>query len=235
MLVSIIARSQEKESFYVYDANWKPTVVDSAHFFLRRHQVNDTCWQWDYYNFTGPLLRMERTRDKDRNIMEGTCYHYNEKGWIDSSSEYKHGKRNGDFYKYTTDSLRDWIKYVYRDDSLIEVLYEKDQKKDSVISYKDEKESEYPGVAGSWARYLGKNLKYPARAQNASIQGEVRVFFIVDTKGEIHSPEIAKSVEYSLDEETLRIIRASGKWIPAFQNGKFVKSFKMQPLVFRLE
>ena len=38
-----------------------------------------------------------------------------------------------------------------------------------------------------------------------------------------------------LAEEAIRVIKKSGKWIPAIQNVKQVKSYKKQPIVFRLD
>jgi protein TonB len=38
-----------------------------------------------------------------------------------------------------------------------------------------------------------------------------------------------------LKQEAMRVIRQSGKWTPAIQNGRQVKSYKKQPVVFKLE
>ncbi|MFL5748594.1 MAG: energy transducer TonB, partial [Niastella sp.] len=38
-----------------------------------------------------------------------------------------------------------------------------------------------------------------------------------------------------LRAEAVRVIKKSGKWTPAVQNGRQVKSYKKQPIVFRLE
>jgi len=37
-----------------------------------------------------------------------------------------------------------------------------------------------------------------------------------------------------LREEAARVIRNSGDWIPAIQNGRKVKSYKKQPVIFKL-
>jgi protein TonB len=235
MLLALEVSAQEKESFYVFDADWKPTKIESAHFLLHTHQVNDTCWQWDYYNFSGPLIQTERFRENEGKVRNGVCNHYNEKGVLDSTSMYRNGKRNGDFMKLTGDGLTIKMKYVYRDDSLMEVIDVSNQKKDTSVTYADERESEYPGKTGQWLRYLNKNLQYPDRAFKGNFEGEVRVAFIVDKDGKVFDPYIARSVEYSLDEESLRMVRQSGKWVPAFQNGKFVKSYKIQPIRYRLK
>jgi protein TonB len=236
LTVTISAIAQDsKDFFYAFDADWKPAKIESAHFLIHVHQMNDTCWQWDYYNFRGPLVKIEQYRDKGGIELDGVDYFYNERGWVDSTSTYKRGKKNGDFVKMSGDSLKPKTKYVYKDDSLVEVVDCSKPDKDSAVKYKDEKESEYPGGLTQWGRYLHKNLKYPDRAVNLNIDGEVRVLFLVDVEGLVQKPYIAKSVECSLDEESLRIIRGSGKWTPGFQNGKLVKTYKIQPIVFRLK
>src|ERR1700754_497750 len=104
ILMALTARSQEKESFYVFNADWKPTKIDSAHFMLHVHRVKDSCWQWDYYNFTGPMLKSEQYADKDGKSLNGISRIYNENGLLDSAVTYKTGKINGDAYKIGKDS-----------------------------------------------------------------------------------------------------------------------------------
>ncbi len=234
LIGSLAGRSQEKESFYVFDASWKPTKIDSAHYFLHTHVVNDSCWQWDFYNFMGPLVKTEQYRDKEGNELNGACYYYNQEGAIDSMTTYLRGKKNGDSWKWS-EKQKARISYKFLSDSLVEVIDESRKKKDSAISYNDEKESAFPGGQAAWARYLNKNLVYPDRAMNASVQGQVDVLFVVDKNGFVISSLISKSVEYSLDEEALKIIKDSGKWEPAFQNGHNVKSYKRQPVIFKFQ
>jgi protein TonB len=233
--LTITAKAQDNESFYVFDADWKPTKIKSAHFLLHTHMVNDTCWQFDYYNFLGPLIKTEQYRDKDGTEINGVARHYNGQGYVDSTGYFCRGKRNGEFLKLTGDTLKSRWKYIYRDDSLVEVIDLDKQKKDSVKLYGDEKESDYPGGMKGWQRYMLKNLKYPERAMNGKVQGQVRVNFAVDKTGNVIDPYISGSVEYSLDEEALKIIKDSGKWEPAFQNAHNVKSYKRQPINFRLQ
>ncbi|MEP7110864.1 MAG: hypothetical protein ABI760_22910 [Ferruginibacter sp.] len=46
---------------------------------------------------------------------------------------------------------------------------------------------------------------------------------------------LKKSVEYVLDEEALPLIRNSPKWIAAFQNGRALKAYCIQPGTFENE
>jgi periplasmic protein TonB len=99
---------------------------------------------------------------------------------------------------------------------------------------KVEIESEYPGGASAWQRYLNKNLRYPEAAIESEIQGTVVVQFIVDKAGQVSDVE-AISGPKELRDEAVRVIKKSGTWTPAVQNGRQVKSYKKQPIVFRLE
>ncbi len=99
---------------------------------------------------------------------------------------------------------------------------------------KVEIESEYPGGAAAWTRYLLKTLRYPQEAQDNEVQGTVVVQFIVDKAGVVSNVE-AISGPQELRDEAVRVIKKSGQWTPAVQNGRQVKSYKKQPIVFRLE
>jgi protein TonB len=99
---------------------------------------------------------------------------------------------------------------------------------------KVEIESEYPGGAAAWQRYLNRNLRYPQEAIDNEVQGAVVVQFIVDKEGNVSDVE-AISGPQELRSEAVRVIKKSGKWTPAVQNGRQVKSYKKQPIVFRLE
>ncbi|MDF2192969.1 energy transducer TonB [Paraflavitalea sp. CAU 1676] len=99
---------------------------------------------------------------------------------------------------------------------------------------KVEIESEYPGGSAAWQRYLNKTLRYPQDAIDNEVQGTVVIQFIVDKEGNVSDVEAISGPE-ELRAEAVRVIKKSGKWTPAVQNGRQVKSYKKQPIVFRLE
>jgi protein TonB len=235
LTLSLSAKSQDDDPVYVFDANWKPSKIKNAHYLLHRYRINDTCWQWDFYNFMGPLIKSEQYRDENGKELNGVSRYFNMKGVNDSVTTFRGGKRNGDSWTFSEDSMKPENKYVYRDDSLIEVVDLSEQQKNFTGLGKDEIESEYPGGKAAWYRYLSHNLQYPDRAVSAEKQGQVTIGFVIDIYGNVMDPYIAQSVEYSLDKEALRIIKGSGGWLAASQNGRNVKSYKRQPINFRLE
>jgi protein TonB len=105
----------------------------------------------------------------------------------------------------------------------------------SIIFTKVEIEAEYPGGQPAWLRFLNKNFRYPNEAVSNEIQGDVIVQFKVDLQGnasDIHA--ISGPEKGGLREEAERIIKVSGKWTPAIQNGHQVRSYKKQILVFKI-
>ncbi len=99
---------------------------------------------------------------------------------------------------------------------------------------KVETESQYGDSPNDWGKFLYKTLVYPQEAQDNEIQGTVVVQFIVDKEGNVSNVE-AISGPNELRAEAIRVIKKSGKWKPAIQNGRQVKSYKKQPITFKLE
>lgn len=84
--------------------------------------------------------------------------------------------------------------------------------------------------------YLSYNIQYPEEALNNSIQGTEVVRFIVNPEGEVTSLNIINSVSPEIDNEILRILKASsGNWVPAHVNGKPTAKEKEISVAFKLE
>ena len=65
--------------------------------------------------------------------------------------------------------------------------------------------------------------------------GRVMVRFMVNTKGTTDHIYLEKSVEFVLNEASIKVIYDSPLWTPAFQNGKQVNAYRRQPLTFLKE
>jgi len=105
---------------------------------------------------------------------------------------------------------------------------------DTAVLKKVEVESSFPGADAGWIRFLNSNLVYPPKAVRKNIQGTVLVQFIVDKTGAISDIEALSGPDL-LREAAVNVIKLSPNWKPAFQNGKKVKSYKKQPITFKLE
>jgi protein TonB len=101
------------------------------------------------------------------------------------------------------------------------------------IFLKVEIESEFPGGAAAWLQFLQSHLVYPSKAVKKRIEGTVILQFIVGKDGTISDVQ-ALSGDPLLVQAALKAMAQSPKWTPATQKGRAVKSYKKQPIVFRL-
>ncbi|MFM2361801.1 MAG: hypothetical protein RLZZ316_703 [Bacteroidota bacterium] len=237
-------KTPKQEWLYMLDNEWKATSnTKKAAYLLKQVQENDSLFVWYTYNVFGPLISIESFKDKAGNTAHGKFVFFNYKGTRDSMMYFKEGLADGDAY-YFNDTGRVVLKKKYAAGRLMitEDIVKKDSIRmarkdnaDTAVFSKVEVESEFPGGVRGWIQYLQKNLRYPDRAINSRIQGTVRIQFIVDKEGNIEEIEIVKSVEFTIDEEAMRLIRKSPQWTPAVQDGRKVKSYKIQPITFRLQ
>ncbi|MFT3825537.1 MAG: TonB family protein [Chitinophagaceae bacterium] len=239
----VYSQKKKEEFFYAYDENWKGTTLEHAVYIEHVQKFSDTCWQWDTYNLWGPMIKSEQYKDKEGSIPHGRFAFYNESGRIDSLTRFRNNLAEGSWF-YFNDTAKVILQKNYANGKLIRTIdYLKTDSLNELVKpdtsiktfTKIEVESEFKGGAGSWRSFLEKNIRYPDRALSAEKQGTVHVWFVVDKEGNVSDATIFISVEYSLDEEALRIINRSPRWTPAIQNGRQVRSYKRQPIMFGLK
>jgi periplasmic protein TonB len=107
-------------------------------------------------------------------------------------------------------------------------------KKDTSSKKKVEIESQFPGGDAGWIKFLNANLSYPSKAVKKNIQGTVVVQFIVDKDGSVSDIQATSGPDL-LRGAAVDVLKKSPKWTPAYQDGKSVKSYKKQPINFRLQ
>lgn len=83
--------------------------------------------------------------------------------------------------------------------------------------------------------YVNDNIKYPGQAMDHGIEGKVMVHFIVDEHGNVTNVStLGEPIGYGLEDEAVRVIGASPKWIPGKVKGKDVKAYVLLPINFTL-
>lgn len=82
--------------------------------------------------------------------------------------------------------------------------------------------------------WVYKYLKYPQAAVENGIQGKVIVSFIIEKDGSLSDIRIEKGVDELLDDEVIRVISVSPKWIPGQIAKKKVRTRIAIPVEFRL-
>ena len=93
---------------------------------------------------------------------------------------------------------------------------------------------QYPGGAVEFMKWLTKNLRYPAAAQQRKVQGKVQAVFYVEKDGSITGLKVVKSLSPECDKEALRVLSMMPKWQPGIQHDQPCRTKVCIPIVFKL-
>lgn len=93
--------------------------------------------------------------------------------------------------------------------------------------------SSFPGGSSAWTKYLMRNLIVPEEARNIKFDGSIVVTFTVDEAGKLKDFKASDGPD-ALRSEAIRIVKKSGRWLPAYSNGKPVSSSCKQAITFKL-
>ncbi len=129
------------------------------------------------------------------------------------------------FEDYYYDNL--WIsnKYWINDTTFIMNVY----------SQTDE-HPEFQGGESALMNLIYSNIDYPFEAKRKRIQGTVSVGFVVLNTGNIIGARILNIADGLLCKEALRVINLTQKkWEPGKINDKYVNTFVILPVTFRLQ
>jgi TonB family protein len=64
----------------------------------------------------------------------------------------------------------------------------------------------YIGGSAAFREFIAANLRYPAAAQEAGIEGSVIVEFDIQDNGVVQHPRILKGIGYGCNEEAMRVV-----------------------------
>lgn len=92
----------------------------------------------------------------------------------------------------------------------------------------------FPGGMVKFYEYLKHTVKYPAEAQNNNVQGKVFLSFVVEKNGDLTHITVERKLGSGTDEEAVRILKGSPKWVPGLQDGKPVRVKYHIPINFSL-
>ena len=97
-----------------------------------------------------------------------------------------------------------------------------------------ETQPSFPGGFDKFYAYLKQNVKYPLEAQKNNVQGKVFLSFVVEPDGDLTNIKVERALGSGTDEEAVRVLEESPKWIPGIYNGKPVRVKYNIPISFTL-
>ena len=119
LLTRVHSQDKPGEAFYVMDENFKGTTMEKAKYLLHSIKKNDTCWQFDTYNFVGPMISCEEYKDEKGSRGHGAFRYFNKKGDVDSSGMFIDGYQDGS-WNFNDSRGRRFLEKIYKAGALIE-------------------------------------------------------------------------------------------------------------------
>lgn len=110
---------------------------------------------------------------------------------------------------------------------------ENEKQLDSLVCAREE-EAKFPGEENSWRRFLERNLNPEVPVKNRAPEGmyTVIVSFVVNSNGQLADIKATTNFGYGMEQEVVRLLKKSPNWVPAFQFGRNVKAYRLQPVTF---
>jgi len=157
--------------------------------------------------------------------------HAIETGDLVEEGDYKDGLKHG-FWTGKKTEGNFWYKEQYNLGNLIS-----GESNENGILYKYEKADQQPQFKGGFEgfyKFLQKKVTYPAKAVSNKITGKVYLTFVVEKDGTLTEIKVKNSVHPLLDNEAVRVMNNSPKWIPGTQHGLPVRVSYNIPISFNL-
>ncbi|MET1055887.1 MAG: TonB family protein [Pedobacter sp.] len=92
----------------------------------------------------------------------------------------------------------------------------------------------FPGGMEKFYKYLAAACKYPKEAIEKNVEGKVFLSYIVEKNGSISDVKVVRRLGSGTDEEAVRLLENSPKWIPGTVDNKPVRVQLNLPINFSL-
>lgn len=99
-------------------------------------------------------------------------------------------------------------------------------------------QANFPTGIPGLMNYVAHNLRYPAKAKAAGIEGDVYVLFTVSSSGKVTDARVNKAIDSpggGCREEAVRVVSQMPNWLPAKQQGRPVAARYQLPIRFALD
>jgi protein TonB len=81
-------------------------------------------------------------------------------------------------------------------------------------------------------KYIGRELIYPKKSQEAKTEGLIYVRFIIEKNGSCSNPEILRGLDEACNKAVINLIENMPKWEPAKNNKKEIRCYYVLPIKF---
>lgn len=94
---------------------------------------------------------------------------------------------------------------------------------------------EFPGGNQALFEFIAENLQYPQEAIDNQTEGRVVLQFVVDRQGKVSDIQVVRSIDPTLDQAAIDVVRTLPAWQPGRQDGQPVNVRYVLPVAFKLQ
>lgn len=226
-----------KYTYNLKDGRWFEYNYNGKDIIKESNYKNDTL-QGLYIEYFSNK-KIEKKGNYLNGLKQGLWEYYDDDHDLFERGSYKNGKEIGEWeFYYNGDLIQ---RYNFDDRKLVENNDHSLQ--ENVIIYDDLKNPidtidvmpMYLGGIGHLYHFIANEIEYPRIARDNGIEGTVFVQLTIDESGNVKSAEMYRGIGGGCDEESVRVLKlTSGKWIPAYDDGKPIEMKYTQPIKFTL-
>lgn len=101
--------------------------------------------------------------------------------------------------------------------------------------YDTQPQPEFPGGPDKFIEFIKTHLIYPPLATENHVQGKVHLEFVINANGSITDIQVMRKLGMGTDEEAVRLLKLTKKWLPGSIKGKPVRTKKYISINFSLD
>lgn len=189
--------------------------------------------EWNYY-YTNKQLSEKVVYSWDK--LHGLFKSYWDNGQLKSDGVYLNEKKIGvwrTFYKNGNLAIKE--SHNEQGEVTGGIYFDKEKKALAHLSAIEL--PSYPGGLTAFDTYVKKEMKYPTYALRNKIQGTVIISFIVTLEGKVIDVAALSNRNSSIDleNEAIRLVKTSGKWIPGKELGETANLRRVVPIKFSFD
>ncbi|MFT3979017.1 MAG: energy transducer TonB [Ferruginibacter sp.] len=225
--------AQDSKVVY-YDSTWKRTTPGHAATKIETTLINNLFYRKTYNVPKNYLSSRGAYADTGFGKPLGVFIHYYENGRVSDSIRYNDSSRKVyGYHYYESGSLK--AEYHFTPETKKETVTGYDETGNKMTGdYVYEREAGFPGDKEGWKNFMFRTLNPDVPVRKKAPEGKYTVIvrFIVNTDGSLSDIIAETALGYGMEEEALRVIKRSPRWIPAIQFNKPVKAYRRQPITF---
>jgi TonB family protein len=182
----------------------------------------------EYYESGQPKIR----RRYINGLIDGTEKTWSLSGFLEKVVEYRLGARHGKFLTYY-DNGQLVRKDIYKNNEFIRGrCFTREGKDTAYFEYFIM--PDFQGGMEGFKKFILEGIRYPEIARQNNEEAKVYLNFTVDKQGNVIKARIVKADKDYFNEEVMRVINLSPKWIPGRRDGKIINVSITIPILFIL-